>query len=424
LRERVIRVAAPELLDGSTLRVEFEATRPLRRYLRDSQFTASYDIPLDGVSPGLLAIPALSSLVPIAWALGATLETPVCDAVYAHSLERVRDVFARMYPRHAWSGTLRATELTEEPARTSATTATLFSGGGDSTASAIAHREESPLLLTVAMNDGATTRRSLALGDELAEVLSTRRHVIRADPMGGFVDLHSMGMLSPDFGGDWWTAVQHSLALTGLCAPVAAALGIGGLYVPSSPSAMEMPWGSRPDLDDEIEWTGTRVSHDLGLSRAEKLALIATFAEERGHDLSVQVCTLPGNCNDCEKCLRSISMLAVQGIDPRRLGFQFDEETLPEVSRRLRAGTLVTNPMYAAQWQGLSALSQTATPIDAPGMTFLLEQLRGLSVDEELRRHQRRAGPLRRLNRLGRHLPRPVHRRVRNWSARLLRRWV
>lgn len=71
----------------------------------------SYEEDLAGVPEALLVIPGLSTLAPIAWILGAELDTPIADAIFLESLQRVWQSLQHIYPSIHWDGDVRAAVL-------------------------------------------------------------------------------------------------------------------------------------------------------------------------------------------------------------------------------------------------------------------------------------------------------------------------
>lgn len=120
--------------------------------------------------------------------------------------------------------------------------------------------------------------------------------------------------------GAWYSSVGHGLGLLGLCAPMAYARGIEDLYVAATHwDGIDLEWGSRPDIDDYVRWSGTRCHHDAyELTRQERLDAIADYVETDAPDLQLQTCNvrMDGNCGECEKCYRTAVGLRLSGLEP------------------------------------------------------------------------------------------------------------
>jgi len=61
-------------------------------------FYAKYEVDLGEVPEGILFIPLVANLAPIAWLAGVPLEIPTLDAKFLDALGQVKAVFMRDYP--------------------------------------------------------------------------------------------------------------------------------------------------------------------------------------------------------------------------------------------------------------------------------------------------------------------------------------
>ena len=90
------------------------------------------------------------------------------------------------------------------------------------------------------------------------------------------------------------------------------------------------PRAAVPKTDEKIVWADLNVKHDGQLNRVEK---IRTLVDSLRSDLTLRVCLrsklVNGELNDstCEKCLRTIGLLVLSGLDPNKCGFHVDEST-------------------------------------------------------------------------------------------------
>jgi len=139
----------------------------------------------------------------------------------------------------------------------------------------------------------------------------------------------------------WWASVQHGIVLTGLLAPLTALDDVGTVYIPSTNSPefdSKYPWGSCPDIDNNISWSDVKVVHDgYELSRQEKIKYIKDNYIQQGKKLSnIKVCsssTVDGNCGRCFKCYQTMVGLLLEGLNPNEYGFSIDTESLELVKQ-------------------------------------------------------------------------------------------
>ena len=123
------------------------------RYLKGN-FFAEYetDVDLEQFDYSIQAMPFIMNVISIVWISGNIYYIDEMDTELYHSLERVKRVFKKMYPRTLWEGELRVRKLVEHPllfnTKEKERTALLFSGGIDSTSTAFAHLDKKQLLIT------------------------------------------------------------------------------------------------------------------------------------------------------------------------------------------------------------------------------------------------------------------------------------
>lgn len=416
--------------DGTAVEYEYRYSGRLRRFLADEPFAATYDVDVSGVPESVLTIPWLANLSTVAWAVGADVRVPTIDPAFRGSLRSARRTLTGMYPEFMEGGALHAeseADVDVAPGEFDGS-ALLFSGGVDSLASYLRHRSAEPTLVSVAGADiarenEAAWRRNRELIESFARREGVETAVVGTD-MHGFLDGE---MIRAEFQRyldyTWWADVQHGLGLLGLCAPLAFAAGFGDLYIAATHTAeFEEPWGSHPDIDDHVAWAGTSAHHDgYDLSRQEKLERIAEFVDREAPDLTVRSChesAAGGNCNDCEKCARTIVGLLLAGLDPDRHGYDVDEGTFPEIRRRLEAGEWQLGKDERFMWRDLQRHVDLDRAYPYEGVEPFLEWLDGFDVDRAV--VDSRTSPGKRgLRAVARHTPYPLYRALLPLYARL-----
>ncbi|MDT4995005.1 MAG: hypothetical protein QOH97_4897 [Actinoplanes sp.] len=367
-----IVLGRPEV-DGSRLTVSVRAGAA-RRWFREDTFRVEYT-GVDGLADldrGVLVVPALGTVLTVAYALGVPVEVERVDSAYAAAADRLATIFGAMYPHFRASGFELRGERVGAPAAvaTAADPALLlFSGGADSTSSLIQHRDEVRALVTVWGADVRSTDRALwaqlsGVLRESALAAGRRRVVARAN----LQDLIDGPALTRSYGsgfasGSWWGAVQHGLALTSLTVPVAVALDLPRVLIAGSDlGGTDLPWGSTPHVDNQVRWSGGQVEHDQPhLSRTDKISqLIAPYVHGGGR-LSLAICYQPGrgpgglNCGRCEKCLLTVIQLVVAGIAPADVGLPMSPRTLAVARRALSRGRWHGDDGHRGAWHQLQA---------------------------------------------------------------------
>ncbi|TYT63525.1 hypothetical protein [Natrialba swarupiae] len=378
---------------GSTLECDVRPSKDLERFFSGEPFRVEYDRSIEDVPEGILAIPALANVCPLAWASGADVYVDEVDGRFAHALE---DVKASLLSMHDFleGGTLYARETTdaEPPAvessaerdhgrSTDADSALLFTGGVDSTCSYVRHREESPTLVSIRGWTITTDRADDEKWNDLRERVSTF-----ADERGletAFLESNVLSAIDHPMvlahykrfvDGAWYSSVGHGLGLLGLCAPMAYARGISELYVGATHwEGVDLEWGSRPDIDDYVRWSGTRCHHDAyGLTRQERLDVIADYVESDAPTLDLQTCNvrMDGNCGRCEKCYRTAVGLRLSGLEPTAHGYPFDETEYDRIRRTLEGGEWELGEDERYMWADIRDRVRETTPESAAERAF------------------------------------------------------
>ena len=152
-----ISIGEPEVV-GSRVEVDVTASRRLRRFLSDDTFWVEYDESVEQCPDGILVVPAVVTLAPVAWAAGATITVDEIDSTFAESLPDLFSAYQEQYPSIFTEEVdpVQHSQVCEyEPSheQSSTSSAILFSGGVDSLTSYLKHRDESPALFTIHGSD-------------------------------------------------------------------------------------------------------------------------------------------------------------------------------------------------------------------------------------------------------------------------------
>jgi len=153
-----IRIGEATLTNGGC-RIEniIQPDPEYRGYFVDTRFYAEYPESVERVPRGLLNIPALSTIIHFAVAIGASVEVGEVDETYLKACVEVQD-YLRITP--GFDSLKCVTQVTGKPVKTSYTAShqgLLFSGGSDSTCSWIKRRHEDPRLYMIWGLDVPTT---------------------------------------------------------------------------------------------------------------------------------------------------------------------------------------------------------------------------------------------------------------------------
>jgi len=375
--DSMITVGAPRVTGGK-IEVPIAAAGSTRRYFRHRVFWADFaGMSLDDVDPAILVIPALGTVLPVAWAAGEAVQVEGVDAEYAEAAEELGHVIGAMYPQFATDEFHLNGERIQAAAQHHSGALQLYSGGVDSATTLIRHKEEMRELVSVWGAD--VDLQNKALWQQLQTLMSvgtlTSAHerVVVKSNLRTVIDVTRLNYhFGKSMNGiDWWPAIHHGIGLISLTAPIASAKGRKTVYVASSHSAeFNTPWGSAPSLDNLIRWAGTRVVHDgYEYNRQAKVQRVITPWITAGGKIKLAVCYKASrggdslNCGHCEKCIRTASALIVSGINPASAGVPTTSLDLEQWQRQLNTDSLTFTPNEVYQWKAIQdEVRTTRTP--------------------------------------------------------------
>jgi hypothetical protein len=369
----------------TTLTGRVTADGRVDRFLSGEPFVADYGVDVSDVPESILTVPVLAHVCPVAWATGATVRVDRVDAAFLETLRHVGERLCEMYPTFMEGGRIVCGEAVEgdEPG-TRDRSAMLFTGGVDSMATYVRHREETPDLISIkgwVIRDDDRWERNREYFQEFAAAHGVDNRFVESN----MLDFLATPLLQAHFqrylDGAWYSSVGHGLGLLGLCAPLAVATDVGQLYIAATHTGeWTRPWGSHPTIDDHVQWSGTQAVHDgYESTRQEKIETIADYVRSDAPDLTLRTCIhseRPENCNDCEKCYRTIVGLLLAGLDPNDHGYAYDAGTVDEIRDGFESGEWVLIPTKEYHWGILQTRANEVETIDAPGATELLTWLR------------------------------------------------
>jgi hypothetical protein len=364
---------------GST--VTFRPARELRSFVPDD-LVFSYDeaVDLSSLPQQVVELPFVWNVVPIVWAIGGHAQVDVLDPRVAASFSAVRNELRQMYPSLAWSGEVEARSLASAPPTRKPThsTGVFFTGGVDSTYTALNYADQKPLLISIWGADIKLTdrrtwsnieRRNRGFARQYATDMAVARSNFRS------INYPLLNRLSPDIR-LWLSHVQVSMALASASAPIAYLAGAETLHMASSviPESIDTVtyYAGLPRLDNLISLGAAQLHHDAPeVSRQHKVQYIVDYVRTNNAPPPfLQVClhNIPrggGNCQRCEKCLRTMLSLVVSGADPRLYGFpDYDDEHLRLIRDTFERGAIHFSQNEAVFWTDLQAHVPSASSAD------------------------------------------------------------
>lgn len=334
--------------DSNVIRSEISYSPELRRFFSGEDFCAEYSVDITDVPESILAVPVVAQVCPVAWMQNADVVVPVLDSRFRESLREVHRALTEMYPDLIHGGTVVCPELVDDrPIREPSSAGLLFTGGVDSTFSFVRNSDEDPALInvqgwTVSFDENEKWQGVKAHLEKFGANHGVANLYVRSNMLSFLRNVMLIAYSDPHVGGAWYSSVGHGMGLPGLCAPLAYATGITELYMsPSQWDGIALPWGSRPEIVDNVAWSST-ATHLIGYeySRQERIQVIADYIRTEDPNLELVVCSdeTGQNCGYCEKCCRTAIGLLLAGLDPSDHGIPFDSQTFSYIRNQFESG--------------------------------------------------------------------------------------
>ena len=385
-----IAVDRPELF-GDTIRFRLHVPKPLRKYFISDNSYVQYDgcVDLRNVNNSILVIPMVAMIAPIAWAVGIDIHIDELDTTYLQYLKKVKETYRSLYSNFSFQGNIHADTAVKNEFRGDRT-ATLFSAGVDSLTSYLRIKHEEPDVISVfglpiltpfkekfwinMWND----IRSIANMDEVAafQVKTDMPRTINYE------------LLERQFGFRWYSEVAYELLLLGLCAPLAPIRRITTVVIPSSRTPGFRGYsGSHPllELDNQHSWADINVTHNgHELSRQQKLKYLCQ-SDNLPYLSHLRVCwdgSYRTNCGMCEKCMRTIAGLLLEGINPNRCNFETDLTTFKLIKERFHKGVVLLHEEQLLMWREIQNHISNHIDERIPGSREFLAWLREYDLSQ------------------------------------------
>lgn len=347
-KSRYIKITELNITNGK-LEIKLRYSENIKKYFLTDYFYVEYEQDMSNVDKSILYVPIISTIITAAWAIGADIYVEELDKTYLDSLNKIKLVFKKRYPQFSFSTNIYVENIISNQFNNEGY-GLLFSGGVDSLTSFIRHKNKHPDLFTVWGADipvhendfweRVRDRISLFSNQEGVNV-----HFIKTNMQ----QLLNQRLLARDYKLEgWWGPVSHGLMLLGLCAPLTTK-EIGTVIIASSGRGVSDAINLL--INNNISWADVKVIVDgYELSRHEKIKYII---EHPDYLSSLRVCYSSYsnyNCGRCEKCLRTITALILEGIDPKNCNFNVDEKIFRYIKDCLVKGKLMLGKAEITMW--------------------------------------------------------------------------
>lgn len=321
------------IVDKNKINYRYSYSSDLNKYFTNcDDLYISYDSDVSEIPKSILAIPWLSNFVVISWFTGSTIIMDEVDQDFVECLSILKKAFSETHlDILCKKSDLIVTNLVKNSYQLQKE-AMLFSGGLDAWTTFLKHKDKKFDLITIQGSD-------IELHDD--KKVQLIRTSYQENPLLSDLNVHFISCNFRNFYNqnleklihynyvDWWTLVQHGLALTASSAPLAYKYGYSNVFIASTFSEKEnFLWGSSI-LDNHIRFGNTTITHDgMEFNRIQKTEFVVKQIDELNVSFALRVCYKHNfsdfNCALCPKCLRMIISLVLYNKNPNEYGFKVD----------------------------------------------------------------------------------------------------
>lgn len=103
IKKYTIIVKEPKILNNKLLLFRSSYPKGIGKYFRFDNLVCHYDRKIDNIDASILQIPAIASIITVAWAIGADIYVKKLDETYLESLNKVKSVLKSWYPEFSFS---------------------------------------------------------------------------------------------------------------------------------------------------------------------------------------------------------------------------------------------------------------------------------------------------------------------------------
>ncbi len=322
-----------------------------------SNFFASYeqDIDLRNIPYTIALLPFILNVYPIIWISGQNYSIDEMDEDVFYSLEKIKKVLQRLYPKTPLTGKLIPKKLVKN--RPTAplidkdkSVAILFSSGLDSVACSFQHMDKNQLLITARGQDDLPLRASEVWKIRKENIIKYAKNYGHKNAFitanhSEFLNWSVLNHVSPEIA-TWKFDTTEGVGLFGLAAPILYTKGYTLLLIGSTYTwEYQFPSAANPFVDNNLKVASSIcLNHEhFNATRFDKIKLIVDTVKEK--DLSIprlRVCDyhiLEENCcMHCAKCQTAMNALVILEEDPVPYGFNVTPAQVKERTKKYFAG--------------------------------------------------------------------------------------
>lgn len=327
-------------------------------------FSVEYSENVENVPNDILVIPFVCNVLPIIWFNNASLHIDSIDKDFYNSIPNLKKAYKNMLSNIKFGGKIYVKEIIENRIKLTKKTVTFFSGGVDSFSTLICNLKLKPSLITICggaidFNNEKEWNNVKFYTTTIGKQFNLQNLFIKSS-LRAFIDNSELEKQFHDkLNDNWWHAVQYSIGMISLVAPLCYKYKISKVLFPSTYTEKEknVICASRPEIDENLRFCSTTIVHDgYVFTRQQKVNNICNYIKKTNSNFIIRVCyrsLIGDNCCKCEKCYRSIMALIAEQIDPRKFGFNINKKTIRDIKSFLTKGDSLDNSVVSSMWRDI-----------------------------------------------------------------------
>ena len=312
-------------VDGHCVTYHLDVSKGLVCYFNSKcELFVEYGFDISDVPKSVLAVPILSNIMQFAWLFDCLVWIESVDKQFYECLPRIKRSFQEMYRGYSFGGSLIAAKVIDNEYLVKKESALLFTGGVDATTTFLRIRDTHPILIDTF---GWCNDKDISAIDRFAEENRVQAEYVKSN-FATFIKPEKVNkVLNKRLHNTWWFGFQHSLAFLGVASVVAFYYHVRTIYIGSSYTfGQAVNCVSDPRIDREFAVASCNVIHDAyELSRQQKIRTIVDAQKKTDVQVNLRVCSFKEeNCNQCEKCFRTMIGIVAEGGDVNNFGFHIE----------------------------------------------------------------------------------------------------
>lgn len=334
----------------------------------------------------LITIPVVGVIFPLALITKTPIYIDYLDEEFYRTLKTTVTVIRSMYPQVPEEFNI-FTSLRKTIHSLDNNSFLFYSGGLDSSLLLYTYYKERPYLVTIQGSDRYSHMYHYAdinLAIKACEQLNCKDNILIyfENPLNiPYLDIMFRHILTGAIG--WYSGIQVGIMLPTLVAPISSIYRCSTIYIANATTIQKGGRSSdNKDVYESIRYGNVKTVSPHGeLSRVEKINRLGILSQNLPL-LPIRSCLRYHlhNCNQCEKCIRTMLSLMIAGLDPVDFGFNFSLTNLEEFIEHIKKKGIST--MSKAIWKEIITASHK---LDDKSILTTLDRLNSVI---ELKSHE------------------------------------